>query len=368
VQRATELFRATEPFYTDELTLKREKNMTILNHLLPIIYKPLWTLFKTDSVAFYAEDPLDYEMFLPIKKHLDYEVINIAKNKKTRAYFEKNDIPYKRYPFFPKAVIMGRHSAYKFPVKKIKKIGFDHGLYQFKRWTSVVYYNQFDIYFVSSEEQVLNSREMGIVSTRAIGYPKLDKVFDGSIDEKELQKLKDSMGLENGKKTVIFTSTWDVAALSALTRWVDRVGELVNDYNVLLTAHPWTKEKLIKKLREVEGAFYLEESDISKYLMIADLFVGDYNSLIGEFCALDKPLITFKVPESDRTVAEVRKMIAEISHQVDTFDEIPDAISHELENANGRQAARKKANKKLFFALDGKAGERAAEHIKELIG
>jgi hypothetical protein len=341
--------------------------MAVLSSLLPIIYNPLWYLFNRDVVAFYAEDPLDYEMFLPIKKHLDYEVVNVAKNKKTRIYFKEKGIPYKRYPFFPKAVIMGRHSAYKFPVKKIKKIGFDHGLYQFKRWTRVKYYNQFDIYFVSSEEQERNAHRRGIVTAKAIGYPKLDKVFDGSITDNDLQRLRNKIGLDSNKKTVIFTSTWDVAGLSALERWVDRVGELVNDYNILLTAHPWTKEKLILKLKSVKGAFYLEESDISKYLMIADLFIGDYNSLIGEFCSLNKPLITFKVPESERTVPEIRRMISEISFQVDRFDELPEAIAYELAHADEREEARLRANKKMFFALDGKAGERAAKYIKEII-
>ena len=341
--------------------------MTLLDYLIPLFYKPLWYLLKTDDVAFYAVDPLDYEMFLPIKKHLDHKIVYIAKNKKTRDYFRKKNISFKRYPAFPRAVIMGRHAAYKFPVKQIKKIGFDHGLYQFKRWTNVKLYNQFDVYFVSSEEQVKTARKMGINTTKAIGYPKLDKLFDGSINNDDLQKLKDRKGLAASKKTVIFTSTWDVAGLSALERWVDRVQELTEKYNILLTAHPWTKPSLLVKLSAIKGAFYLQESDISLYLMISDVFVGDYNSLIGEFCALDKPIITFRVPESGRTVPEVMEMIKNISYQVDNFDEIPAAIEHCLKYPDEKRDAMRNANKKLFYALDGKSGERAAKFIKNII-
>ena len=72
--------------------------MTIFDYLLPIIYKPLWSfqqkLQKTKDVAFYAADPLDYEMFLPILKHLDMDVIFIAKNAKTCSYFQQNNIPF----------------------------------------------------------------------------------------------------------------------------------------------------------------------------------------------------------------------------------------------------------------------------------
>ncbi len=341
--------------------------MTLLDYLLPIIYMPLWRILRNDDVVFYAADPLDYEMFLPIKKHLSFKITYVAKNKKTRNYFKKKNIPYKRYPAFPRVVIMGRHAAYKFPVKQIKKIGFDHGLYQFKRWTKVKLYNQFDMYFVSSPEQVRLARQMGIVSVRAVGYPKLDKLFDGSVTKDDLQILRGKIGLNPQKKTVLFSSTWDVAGLSVLKRWIDRVEELTDLYNVLLTAHPWTKPNLLQKLRDVQGAVFLEEADIGKYLMIADVFIGDYNSLIGEFCALDKPIITFRVPESSRTVPQVMEMIRSISIQVDDFDEIPAAIERSLENPMEKQEQRKQANKILFYALDGKAGQRAADYIKKLI-
>ncbi len=341
--------------------------MTLLDYLIPLFYNPLWYLFKTDDIAFYAADPLDYEMFLPIQKHLNHAVVYVAKNKKTRQYFRKNNIPFKRYPAFPKMVIMGRHSAYKFPVKKIKKIGFDHGLYQFKRWTSVKLYNQFDLYFVSSAEQVKIARKMGITTVKAIGYPKLDQAFDGSISENDLTVLKKKLGINPKKATIIFSSTWDVAGLSALTRWIERVQELSGRYNILLTAHPWTKPALLQKLKQVKGAFFLDDNDITKYLMIADLFVGDYNSLIGEFCAFDKPLITFRVPESRRTVPEVMQMIRDISYQVNNFDEIPPAIKYSLQHPQEKSEARRAANKVLFYALDGKAGKRAADYINQYL-
>lgn len=345
--------------------------MTIFDYLLPIFYKPVWAilqgLHKTDDIVFYAADPLDYEMFLPIQKHLDASITFVARNAKTRAYFQNGKIPFKNYPVFPKMVIMGRHAAFKFPASKIIKIGFDHGLYQFKRWTKAKYYNQFDVYFVSSESQVENAKKHGITSVQAIGYPKLDKAFDGAISEHDLRSLRSKMHLDAKKKTVIFTSTWDIGGLSALTKWADRVHELVGKYNVLLTAHPWTKKTLLQKLINVPGAIFLPEADVTQYLMLADVFVGDYNSLIGEFCALDKPIITFKTPESKRSVVEVRQMLAEISEQVETFDEIPLAIQRCLAFPDEKSEARRQANQLLFLALDGNAGKRAAEAIEQMI-
>jgi len=344
--------------------------MNLQDYLLPLFYKPIWYLHKlrgkTISLAFYCADPLDYFMFQPILKHLKMPLTYIAKNKKTRQFFKINNIPYLPYPAFPDAVIMARHEAYKFPVSSIKKIGFDHGLYQFKRWTASKYYNLFDTYFVSSEQQVKLAQDRGITTTRAIGYPKLDKLFNGQIGPDVLDKMRRELNLDPSKKTVIFTSTWDVGGLSALKRWVDRVHELTADYNVLLTVHTWSDSDSIQKLRNVPGAVYLDAFDISPYLPLCDVFVGDYNSLIGEFCSLDKPIITFRVPLSNRAVPEVHELIGRLSLQIDTFDEIIPALERSIENPNEKSEERQKANKIFYLKLDGKAGQRAAEDIRVL--
>jgi CDP-glycerol glycerophosphotransferase (TagB/SpsB family) len=291
----------------------------------------------------------------------------VAKNKKTKNYLAERNINYKSMPFFPKIVIMGRHEPYKFPGKQIVKIGFDHGLYQFKRWTSPRNYNAFNVYFVSSEKQVENAKKLGINSTFAIGYPKLDNAFNGTYNEEFLQKLKEKIIIDPNKKTIIFTSTWNTEGLSALEKWIDRVSELTSNFNILLTVHTWTSEKNIQKLRDIKNAHFIEDFDVTPYLMISDIFVGDYNSLIGEFCAFDKPIITFKVPDSKKEIPEIKTLIQSISIQINEFDEIYSAIEKCIENPNEKSLERQNANKIFYLKLDGKAGERAALKIKEFL-
>jgi CDP-glycerol glycerophosphotransferase (TagB/SpsB family) len=307
-------------------------------------------------------------MFAPIEKHLDLPVTFIAKNSKTRKYFEERGVSYRRYPAFPDVVIMARQTAYKYPVSRIKKVGFDHGLYQFKRWTSTKYYNQFHVYFVSSENQVELAGDRGIGTTVAIGYPKLDQAFDGTYNEESLSKIKEDWGLDPEKPTVIFTSTWSGGGLSALSRWIDQVHTLTGKYNILMTVHTWTDKRDIEKLKNIPTACFLNGSDVVKGLLIADVFVGDASSIIGEFCALDKPIITFRVPESDRSIPAVKELIAGISTQIDEFDEIERAIVHCLTNPGELSPARKKANELIHYRLDGQAGKRAADIIKEVVG
>ena len=333
-------------------------------------YKLGWYIVKllkrNKELVFYCADPLDYEMFIPIKRHLP-KVEIIAKNKKTRNYLEKKEIPYLRMPTFPKAVIMARHAPHKFPVEQIIKIGFDHGLYQFKRWTSPENYNRFDRYFVSSNEQVENAKTLGITTTKAIGYPKLDNAFNGTYSENYLDNIKVDLNLDKNKRTIIFTSTWNIDGLSALDKWIDRVGELTEKYNVLITVHTWTDKSKIEKLKKTKNAFFLDKFDVTTYLMIADIFIGDYNSLIGEACALDKPIITFRVPESKRSIKEITNMIESISIRIGEFDEIHGAIEQSLNNPDELKSERERANKIMFYALDGNAGKRATKEIKKIL-
>ena len=321
---------------------------------------------KNKQVSYYCADPLDYDMFLPIMKYLP-KVSIIAKNSKTKRYLKQKNVQYLGMPAFPNVVIMARQSPYKFPVDKIDKIGFDHGLYQFKRWTSPKNYNGFNVYFVSSSEQVRIAHSLGISTVKAIGYPKLDKAFDGTISESELVTIKNKFSFDSKKSTLIFTTTWDVANLSVIEKWINQLNELSIKYNILVTVHTWTKEKYKQILRSNKNIVFIEEMDVTKYLMIADILIGDYSSIIGEFCALNKPIITFKVPNSDRTIPEIQSMLARISTQITSFDELPNAIENCIKNPSLNAANRIEANKIMFYALDGLAGKRAADLIKKYL-
>ena len=145
------------------------------------------------------------------------------------------------------------------------------------------------------------------------------------------------------------------------------MGELTDKYNVLITVHTWTEKNKIEKLKKIKDAIFLNKFDVTPYIMLSDVFVGDYNSLIGEACALDKPIVTFRVPDSSRTIKEVRNMISRISIQIDTFDEINNALEKSLQFPDAKKEERAKANQIMYLALDGNAGKRAADEILKLL-
>jgi hypothetical protein len=82
---------------------------------------------------------------------------------------------------------------------------------------------------------------------------------------------------------------------------------------------------------------------------------------------MDKPLITFIITETERTLSEVIEMIQKISLRINEFEELEEAIDVLLENKVMFKKERKEVSNILFDQPDGLSGKRAADRIKEFI-
>ncbi len=112
-----------------------------------------------------------------------------------------------------------------------------------------------------------------------------------------------------------------------------RLDKLSMKYNIISNGSYLDKRSNTNKSLDLnKNIIFIEEMDATKYLMIADVLIGDYSSIIGEFCAFNKPIITFKVPDSDRTIPEIQTLLKNISIQINNFDELENAIKFSLEN------------------------------------
>ncbi len=323
-------------------------------------------LGHSPEVVVYCADPLDYIVLKPVLRHLP-AIPFVTKNRQTAAFLKKQGINPQRMPSFPKAVIMCRHATHRFPDDRIVKIGFRHGPYHFKAFAKAHYYNSFDVYFMSSQRELEEARARGITSAQAIGFPKLDPAFDGTYSKETLDAFRREANVDPAKSTVMFTATWDRSGMSAIEMWIDELDSLAEHYNVLVTVHPWMSRKYIVKLRKLQAAHFIRHPNVVPFLLISDVLVGDTSSIIAEFCALDKPIINFKTPESERTVPEVSRLLRDISMQLEAAAELREAIERSLSDPRAKSEQRRKANAIMFDALDGRAGQRAAVAIRELV-
>jgi CDP-glycerol glycerophosphotransferase (TagB/SpsB family) len=307
---------------------------------------------------------MDYQIVKPVIKYLP-NVRVVCKTKKLQHELLQLGISTQRLPAFPAKLIMPRHSIHYFPEKKIKIIGMRHGVYHFKKFINSKKYNVFDKFLFTSPTEEREARDIGITTGVGIGFPKIDPLFTGEINEQAINELKKKLGF-NEKPIILFSATWDKSGLSAVDKWASDISELAKKYHILVTLHPWISQKYFDLISENKEVWFIQDNDILPYLAIADVMISDTSSIIAEFCSLNKPIITFEIPVQNRLSKKIYQMLEEISERVKSFDELKSVLPKVLKEPEKCAVNRDKWNKILYYKLDGKAGKRAAEEIMKV--
>ena len=329
-----------------------------------IIFNLLTLLKLNNYFAAYIGDELDYYIMEPVLRFIP-ELKLISKNKRIQHYLADKGLISTLLPAFPKGVLMCRLAAHKFPATKMVKIGMRHGPYHFKSLSNKRNYLLFDQFIFTSEHEARIAQESEIINGIGIGYPKLDKAFNGEIDQNMINELKVQMGFDNSKKTLLFTSTWEGSGMSAIDKWYNKLYLLAEDYNILVSLHPWTSKKYRYEIEKSRNITLIRGYDTTPYIMIADICIGDTSSILGDCCALDKPIITFEVDTAHRTTPEITELIKSFSISIKDFDELIPAIKQYENTPDLKKGERKKANDIMFSNLDGSASKKAAEFIRK---
>jgi len=344
--------------------------MVFSYYLYKLPYTLCWHILKLanklSGTVFYCGEPLDHYIFEPVNKHLD-KVTYVTDNPEVKSFLQQQGIPYQTMPVFPKAVIMARHSTYKFPCHSIIKIGLRHGAYHFKRMTSATNYNQFDLYLMTSIADVKAGEKLGIDCAKAIGFPKLDPALNGTYNQEYLTKLKSSLPINEEKPTLLFTSTYDTSGMSGITEWYDKLSMFTEKYNVLVTLHPWVSPRYKTIIENTQNVHLINANNVVPYIMLADAVIGDNSSILAEACALDKPMVTFTTAKAKRTLDEIESLLTNISLRITSSKELEQSIQQALSNPLELRNQRKDANILMFDNLDGNAGKRAAQQIIKLL-
>lgn len=317
---------------------------------------------KTGTCILYCDDAFDAQLFVNVQRHLR-PVAVVAKNRTVREALAAQGIQSTTLPAFPECVIMFRNMAWKFPCRKIIKIGFEHGAYNFKRFSKAHYYNLFNVFFMTSTHDVRRAEKRGITTAVAIGYPKIDSLFNGSLTDAYLKELASSIGLKPERKTLLFSATWDDSGMSAVHLWYDRLSELSDRFNIMVTLHPWVSEQFRCVVQATPGIFIIKEYNLLPYIQLSDVCISDTTSLIAEFCLLRKPTVTFRLPPTPRTMPDVIEMIEKISVRIDSFEELTHAVDQISEFPEALTKNQTAAVERFFDTPDGKAGQMAADRI-----
>jgi len=161
--------------------------------------------------------------------------------------------------------------------------------------------NYFDLYLTQGpyftrwfSKAASKHKDFSVVET---GWPKLD-VYGKELhkyDSNKLTLLKKS----KAKKIILYAPTFSPSLTSA-PHLLTQIEELAKskEYLIVIKFHDLMAEDLIDSYKKLsmsfENVLFIEERNIIKYLLIADLMISDTSSVVYEFLLLDKPVITFK--------------------------------------------------------------------------
>lgn len=338
-----------------------------------IIKFPYWLCWQVrrlfnqlNDVVFYVESEHDYFVIENILPHIEFQYSIVARNREIAKHLRQRGIQVDVWPAFPKLLIMTRHAFHRFPIKGIKTIGMKHGTYHFKKMIHPKKYNAFDLYFFSTDHEAELAAKAGIKCGVVGGQPKLDSLYQKETLEISL-KIKQQPEFDTNKKTLLFTATWDKSGLSAIEQWIDKLPGLKTKYNILVSLHPMMSINYVNKVKSMPGVYFADAYNLPAFMLAADFLISDTSSVMGEFCALDKPIITFYVDEGWRLTHEIREMIKNISVQIKNINELDQAIKKYIKHPDLKKTQRRKWRQIFYGDVNASHGKKTAKIINSFV-
>jgi CDP-Glycerol:Poly(glycerophosphate) glycerophosphotransferase len=132
-----------------------------------------------------------------------------------------------------------------------------------------------------------------------IGFPKTDRLLNGSLDRKELLA---SHGISGDRPVVLYAPTGELRnSLETMGEELIAKLDALDRYDILVKLHDhphggidwWSRLAPL----ESEHVRLVREPDVVRTMSIADLLISDASSVANEFALLDRPIVFLDVPE-----------------------------------------------------------------------
>lgn len=193
----------------------------------------------------------------------------------------------------------------------------------------------FDIYFTQGpfftkgfEALARKYKDFEVTET---GWPRQDWIFHNlhTFDEEKAALLEQ----HQRQKLVLYAPTFS-PSLTSLPHLKADLEKLVQEKNILLLLkfHPLTRAEWSDEYRQWaeqrENVIWVDDHNITKYQLMADVMISDTSSTVYEFLLLNKPVITYQTVAKDIYWIDIQK---------------PDELSEAYEQAlHGNNAALKR--------------------------
>lgn len=135
------------------------------------------------------------------------------------------------------------------------------------------------------------------------GWTRQDWIYNNlhSFDD-----YKDELLKHHGKSKVVLYAPTFSPSLTSLPHIKNDLIKLANEKDVviLLKFHPLTKQEWVDQYKQlakdVSNIVWIDDQNISKYILASDLMISDTSSAVYEFLLLDRPVITLNNVAKDK--------------------------------------------------------------------
>jgi CDP-glycerol glycerophosphotransferase len=206
------------------------------------------------------------------------------------------------------------------------------------------------------------------------GYPRNDVLCAGDTAALAGQ-VRERLGLPAGKKVVLYAPTWRDNQYYASGRYrfdlrldlQDAHRQLGEDYVFLVRGHHQAADDVPEELAPGFAVNVTMYPDVSELLLVADVLITDYSSMMCDFAATGKPMVFYTYDLEDYR-DNLRGFNLDLEAEAPgpllaTSAEVVAAVG-DLDAVTARHRARYEAFAAKFCPLDdGKAGARACDAI-----
>jgi len=242
-------------------------------------------------------------------------------------------------------------------------------------------YEECDVWCVPSEfikDRHIKLWRAPAKKLKICGSPRLDMLNNYLRQSKE--KLLKELNIKNGRKIILYAPTFDVG----LWPWGDQYNgfeELCefckeNNLILILRLHPLAKvnKMRIKRiLKRYNNVYWLDmpiEPNTMKLLAVADILITDWSSIYTDFFLTQRPIAYMEIEPDyylkDRGKSQVPPEFraGEISKSSKEFFKVVRSI---LKKGNCHSEEQKRLFKIIYGNIDGKASERVASIIRQIV-
>ncbi|XZH79350.1 CDP-glycerol glycerophosphotransferase family protein (plasmid) [Clostridium perfringens] len=375
----------------ERLTAKKLINISYkISKIFPVKNKITFATYRTTELDgnfkfIYNkinEDNLDYKCNMLFKKYnssllgkADYllHMISAGYHMATSKFFIIDDYYFPVYAIKPRKenkFIQVWHACGAFKKFGYSVIGKGYGASD-DYIEDIPIHSNYDVVLVSSKEVIPYYAEafnMDAGKILPIGVPRTDIFFDMEEKYRIEKNFFDKYPDLKNKKIILYAPTFrgrgQTTVSFDMTLDFDMISKnLKEDEVMVLKMHPFVKARIDSKWRNIIDLS--DSMDINELMIMSDLLITDYSSVVFEFSLMDKPIIMYS-PDREEYIKE-----RDFYYEYEEF--VPGPIVNNTKelisklNSDGWDTKKvSKFKEKFFDYRDGKSTERFVNLLKSM--